>query len=247
MLNIELENLVNKKLFNKSIKDYCPNGLQIEGCKEVKKIITGVTACKTLLDIAVEKKVDAIIVHHGYFWKNENIKILGIKRNHFKKILVNNINVYTWHLPLDYNTKFGNNVQLANILKINTINFINPLVLKGQLSKSFSGKELKNKLEIDLNNNIFHYGKTGTNLIKTVALCSGSGQKFIEIILNKKIDAFITGDKSEQCVNFAKENKLHLYSTGHYASEKFGIKSLGEWLFKKYHFDVSFIDIPNPA
>ncbi|MFI4847271.1 MAG: Nif3-like dinuclear metal center hexameric protein [Candidatus Makana argininalis] len=247
MLNIKLEKLINKKLNNISIKDYCPNGLQIEGRKEVKKIITGVTSCKTLLEIAIEKNVDAIIVHHGYFWKNENIKIFGMKRNHFKKILTKNINLYAWHLPLDYHIKFGNNVQLANILKINIIKFINPLVIKGKLNRPLSGKELKKKLEINLNNNIFYYGKTGSNFINTVALCSGSGQKFIEIIRNKKIDAFITGDKSEQCVNFAKENKLHLYSAGHYSTEKFGIKSLGEWLFKKFNFDVSFIDIPNPA
>ncbi|MFI4847002.1 MAG: Nif3-like dinuclear metal center hexameric protein [Candidatus Makana argininalis] len=247
MLNIELENLVNKQLFNKSIKDYCPNGLQIEGRKEIKKIITGVTSCKTLLEIAIEKNADAIIVHHGYFWKNENIKILGMKRHHFKKILINDINLYTWHLPLDYNNKFGNNVQLANILKINIIDFIHPLVLKGVFYKSLSGKELKKKLEINLNNDIFYYGKTSSDFINTVALCSGSGQKFIEIIVNQKIDAFITGDRSEQCVNFAKENKLHLYSAGHYSTEKFGIKSLGEWLFNKYNLDVSFIDIPNPA
>ncbi|MFI4853340.1 MAG: Nif3-like dinuclear metal center hexameric protein [Candidatus Makana argininalis] len=247
MLNIELENLVNKKLFNKLIKDYCPNGLQIEGRKKIKKIITGVTSCKTLIEIAIEKNADAIIVHHGYFWNNENIKIFGMKRKHFKKILTNNINLYVWHLPLDYNIKFGNNIQLANILKLNKINFISPLVLQGQFNKFLYVKELKKKLQFYLNNNIFYYGKTGSNFIKTVALCSGGGHKLIDIILNKKIDAFITGDKSEQCVNFAKENKLHLYTCGHYATEKFGIKSLGEWLFKKYNFDVSFIDIPNPA
>ncbi|MFI4819080.1 MAG: Nif3-like dinuclear metal center hexameric protein [Enterobacterales bacterium] len=247
MLNIELENLINKKLNSKLIKDYCPNGLQIEGKKEVKKIITGVTSCKVLLEVAIEQNADAIIVHHGYFWKNENIKIIGIKRNHFKKILKNNINLYVWHLPLDYHIKLGNNIQLANILKINITDFINPLVVKGKFNKLFNAKSLKKKLEIDLNNNIFYYGKTGSNFIKTVALCAGSGQKFIEISLNKKVDAYITGDKSEQCINFAKENNLHFYSAGHYSTEKFGIKALSEWLFKKYKFDVSFIDIPNPA
>jgi len=121
MHNLALENLLNQKLNSDTINDYAPNGLQVEGKVEVKKIITGVTASQALIDYAVEQKADALLVHHGYFWKSENPCIRGMKGKRIKTLLVNDINLYGYHLPLDVHPELGNNAQLAQLLGIENL------------------------------------------------------------------------------------------------------------------------------
>ncbi len=118
MKNTELEQLINEKLNSAAISDYAPNGLQVEGKETVQKIVTGVTASQALLDEAVRLQADAVIVHHGYFWKGESPVIRGMKRNRLKTLLANDINLYGWHLPLDAHPELGNNAQLAALLGI---------------------------------------------------------------------------------------------------------------------------------
>lgn len=126
MKNSELERLINEKLNTASFSDYGPNGLQVEGRETVQKIITGVTASQALLDEAVRQEADAVIVHHGYFWKNESPIIRGMKRNRLKTLLANDINLYGYHLPLDAHPELGNNVQLAQLLGITVKGEIEP-------------------------------------------------------------------------------------------------------------------------
>lgn len=121
MKNSELEQLINEKLNSAAISDYAPNGLQVEGRESVRKIVTGVTASQALLDEAVRLQADAVIVHHGYFWKGESPVIRGMKRNRLKTLLANDINLYGWHLPLDAHPELGNNAQLAQLLGINVM------------------------------------------------------------------------------------------------------------------------------
>ncbi|VFS85544.1 metal-binding protein [Kluyvera cryocrescens] len=119
MKNTELEQLINEKLNSAAFSDYAPNGLQVEGRETVQKIITGVTASQALIDEAIRQQADAVIVHHGYFWKGESPVIRGMKRNRLKALLANDINLYGWHLPLDAHPELGNNAQLAQLLGIN--------------------------------------------------------------------------------------------------------------------------------
>ncbi|AEH39778.1 putative hydrolase oxidase [Buchnera aphidicola (Cinara tujafilina)] len=136
MNNLLLEKIINKKLKNKhTLHDYIPNGLQVEGCSEIYNIVTGVTACRKLLKKSLDYQAHAIIVHHGYFWKNENPKIIGMKRNRLKILLTNDINLYSWHLPLDIHPELGNNVLLGNALNISIQGYITPLVLWGYFKK----------------------------------------------------------------------------------------------------------------
>ncbi|VDZ69121.1 protein YbgI (plasmid) [Klebsiella aerogenes] len=114
MKNSELEQLINEKLNSAAISDYAPNGLQVEGRESVRKIVTGVTASQALLDEAVRLQADAVIVHHGYFWKGESPVIRGMKRNRLKTLLANDINLYGWHLPLDAHPELGNNANWRN-------------------------------------------------------------------------------------------------------------------------------------
>ncbi|SNC59115.1 type 2 GTP cyclohydrolase I [Sodalis endosymbiont of Henestaris halophilus] len=247
MLNIELENLINHKLNSSELQDYAPNGLQVEGRKDVKRIVTGVTACQALLDIALTHDVDAVIVHHGYFWKNEAPVIIGMKRRRLKTLLANDINLYSWHFPLDVHPELGNNAQLAVALDIRVTGSLDPMVLQGELAAPLSSEGLRKRLKQILGRSVFHFGESGPAQIKRLAWCSGGGQDFIELAARADVDAFITGEVSEQTIHIAREQGLHFYAAGHHATERGGIRALGEWLVQQYGFSVTFIDIPNPA
>lgn len=106
MKNTELEQLINEKLNSAAISDYAPNGLQVEGKETVQKLLP-VSPPAALLDEAVRLGADAVIVHHGYFWKGESPVIRGMKRNRLKTLLANDINLYGWHLPLDAHPELG--------------------------------------------------------------------------------------------------------------------------------------------
>ncbi|HDS1150019.1 TPA: type 2 GTP cyclohydrolase I [Pluralibacter gergoviae] len=247
MKNSELEQLINDKLSSATFSDYAPNGLQVEGREEIKKIVTGVTASQALLDEAVRLQADAVIVHHGYFWKGESPAIRGMKRNRLKTLLANDINLYGWHLPLDAHPELGNNAQLAALLGINIRGEIEPLVPWGELSMPVSGLELASWIEARLGRKPLWCGDTGVDKVSRVAWCTGGGQGFIDAAARFGVDAFITGEVSEQTIHSAREQGLHFYAAGHHATERGGIRALGEWLTETTDLDVTFIDIPNPA
>lgn len=247
MNHVELEHIVNQQLNTSAFSDYAPNGLQVEGRAEVKTVITGVTACQALLDEAVKRNADAILVHHGYFWKSESPLIKGMKRQRLRTLLVNDINLYGWHLPLDAHSQLGNNAQLAKLFDIDVKGEIQPLVPWGELAEPLSGEALAAKIAERLGRKPLHSGDNAPALIKRVAWCSGGGQGFIDSAAAFGVDAFITGEVSEQTIHSAREQGLHFFAAGHHATERAGIKALGEWLAQSYGLDVTFIDIDNPA
>lgn len=247
MNKMELEQIINQQLNTSTFSDYLPNGLQVEGRDKVKTIITGVTACQALLDEAVKRNADAVMVHHGYFWKSEPPVIKGMKRQRLRTLLANDINLYSWHLPLDVHPKFGNNAQLARLFNIQVKGNILPLVPWGDLTEPLSGEVMAKKIAQCLGRNPLHCGDNAPLLIKRVAWCSGSGQSFIDHAASFGVDAFISGEVSEQTIHSAREQGLHFFASGHHATERGGIKSLGEWLATSYSLDVTFIDIDNMA
>ena len=246
MKNTTLENIINQKLHSNTFHDLSPNGLQIEGIKKINKIITGVSACQELLDAAVKLNASAIIVHHGYFWKNSTRTIKGIHKKRLQTIITNNINLYSWHLPLDAHPTLGNNVQIAKKLNINIKGYLLPFVTWGEFETVISGKELYEKISKKFHRTPFYENKNTVSNISKIAWCSGKGQNFIKDIDLTNLDAFITGEVSEDTIYIARENKLHFFAIGHYASETDGIKALSNWLIQKYQLDVTFIDINNP-
>ncbi|QCI20437.1 Nif3-like dinuclear metal center hexameric protein [Buchnera aphidicola (Brachycaudus cardui)] len=247
MKNFVLEEIINKKLSSQKYTDIVPNGLQIEGSKIVKKIITGVTACQDLIDESLLYHADAIIVHHGYFWKNESQYIHNMKRNRLKTILSNDINLYSWHLPLDIHSELGNNAQIAKKLNIFIKGHILPYVFWGIIEDKITGVDFAKKIEKKYKKYPIHVYKNAPLYIKRIAWCSGKGQSFIKEAYAFGIDAFLTGEISEETTHIAKELGIHFFALGHHITEKDGIKSLGEWLYIKYNLDVNFIDIYNPA
>ena len=247
MNHYELEHIVNQQLNSHTFSDYEPNGLQVEGRAEVKTIITGVTACQALIDEAVARNADAILVHHGYFWKNESAIIKGMKRNRLRALLANDINLYGWHLPLDAHAQLGNNAQLAELLDIDVQGEVVPLVFWGELKTPLSGEELAQRITQKLGRQPLHCGDNAPAQIRRIAWCSGGGQGFIDNAAAFGVDAYLTGEVSEQTIHSAREQGLHFFAAGHHATECGGIKALGEWLAESYGLDVTFIDIPNPA
>lgn len=247
MQNFELEAIVNQHLDSGSFKDYAPNGLQVEGRRNVQKIVTGVTACQALLDEAVRLQADAVMVHHGYFWKSESPLIKGMKRQRLRTLLANDINMYGWHLPLDAHPQLGNNAQLAKMLDINVRGEVMPLVPWGELNEAMTGEQLAARIGTVLGRQPLHCGDNAPKQIRRIAWCSGGGQGFIDNVADFGVDAFITGEVSEQTIHSARENGLHFFAAGHHATERGGIKALGEWLAITWQLDVTFIDIANPA
>jgi dinuclear metal center YbgI/SA1388 family protein len=247
MLNTELEQRVNQLLNTADFKDYAPNGLQVEGRSEIKKVITGVTACQALLDEAVRLQADAVMVHHGYFWKSEAPVIKGMKRQRLKTLLVNDINLFGWHLPLDAHPKIGNNAQLARLFGIEVKGEIEQLLPWGELAQPVSGAEFAQRIGTTLGREPLHCGDNAPARIRRVAWCSGGGQGYIDQAAAFGVDAFISGEASEQTIHSAREQGLHFFAAGHHATERDGIKALGEWLAQEHGLDVTFIDINNPV
>ncbi|MCC8465956.1 type 2 GTP cyclohydrolase I [Photorhabdus bodei] len=247
MRNIDLENVINRELKIDEFQDYAPNGLQVEGRAHIQRVVTGVTACQALLDEAVRHQADAIIVHHGYFWKNESAVIRGMKRNRLKTLLCNDINLYGYHLPLDAHPSLGNNAQLARLINAKVVGLIEPFVPHGEFEQPITPVELAARIEQALGRQALHIGDNAPAEIRTLAWCTGCGQSFIQQAAEFGVDAFITGEVSEQTVHIAREMGLHFYAAGHHATERYGVKALGEWLASHYGLDVTFIDIPNPV
>lgn len=247
----KLTQYTNSYLQIERFRDYCPNGLQVEGSDNIQKIISGVTASQALLDEACSENADAIIVHHGYFWKNEDPRIVGIKRARLSALLNNNISLLAYHLPLDAHPKVGNNAQLAQLLDIQIEGdmSLEPYSFYGNVghfSTTMLADELQKHITSRLKRNCIHIS-AGSKPIKSVAWCTGAGQGFIEIAAEKKLDAYISGEISEQTVHVAREAGIHYFAAGHHATERFGIKALGEHLAEKFGLAHSFVDIDNPA
>lgn len=255
LTNLQLEHILDEKLNSKAIADYAPNGLQVEGKREIRKIITGVTASLPLIEQAIAHNADAILVHHGYFWKSENPCIRGMKGKRIKQLLVNDINLFGYHLPLDIHAELGNNAQLANMIGGQNLRGLeespNSIPMMCELAQPISATELKQKLETALQRNVTLCDEFITDfphkMIKTVGICSGGGQSYIDLAAAKGCDAFISGEISEQTTHSAREQGIYYFACGHHATERDGIKALGEWLAKHYAVDVHFIDIDNPA
>ena len=247
----QLVNYLNSELEIHKFKDYCPNGLQVEGKGEVHTIVTGVTACQELIDQAVAINADAILVHHGYFWKGEPEAIAGIKKQRIQTLLKHDISLIAYHLPLDCHSVWGNNVQLADMLDFEITGPIDPNDSRtpgniGRLKQPMTAKQLSDHINVSLERAPQHIGEED-DLIETVAWCTGGAEGYMQFAINQGIDAYITGEINEPAVHNARESGTHFYAAGHHATERYGAKALGEHLAQEFQLDVHFIDIDNPV
>ena len=231
--------------------DYCPNGIQIEGKDEIKKIVTGVTACRELIEAAIKEEADLILVHHGYFWRGEEDTITGLKKARIQLLLRHDISLCAYHLPLDAHPELGNNAQLAKLLGINRrppldVTKRHPIVFSGDLAVPQSFSKFEAFLEKKLERKPLSI-KGNSKEIKVVAWCTGAAQDFIGLAVASGADAYLTGEVSEQTVHIARESGMHFFAAGHHATERYGVQALGAYLSKKHSITHTFIDIPNPV
>lgn len=247
----ELEQELKQVLRPEQFSDYCPNGLQVQGRSAIAKLVTGVTACQSLIEAAAEAGADALLVHHGYFWRGEDQSITGIKKARIEALLKHDMNLFAYHLPLDVHREFGNNVQLARVLDIEIEGELgkqnnHPIGLTGSLSEEHDFDSLQALISKNLGREPMAIAGNSSS-IRTVAWCTGAAQNYIELAVAAGVDAYITGEVSEPTVHIAREAGIHFFSAGHHATERYGVQALGGHLAEKFGLDHQFIDIDNPV
>ncbi len=245
-----LVDYLDKLLEIEKFQDYAPNGLQCEGKLKIKRLVTGVTASLELIEKAIAWQADAILVHHGYFWRGEDAKICGVKKQRLTHLLSNNINLLAYHLPLDAHAIYGNNIQLAKLFNWQILGDMNLAIgkgigLYGEFIKALNHTELAIYLQQKLQRKALIIAGHNRK-IKTIAWISGAAQNEITTAAKFGVDAFLTGEYSEYNYHLAKELAITFISAGHHATERYGVKSLGNHLAINFNLKHQFIEIANP-
>lgn len=249
----ELENFLESFLESKDYEDYCPNGLQIEGKELIHRIAFAVSCTKDSVQKALELRADALIVHHGVFWKFQGARpITGPHGARIIPLIKNEINLFGYHLPLDGHQEIGNAATIARKLNLETIMPFGeykrkPLGVKGKLSKHVKAHELKFILESLLEHPVILSSFDEEKEISSLGIITGGAKHEWELALNEGLDAYLTGEITEHDWNDAKEAGIHMYAGGHHATEKFGIQELMKVVSEKFEVETYFIDSLNPA
>lgn len=248
MLRDELARYLDSYLDAARFRDYCPNGLQVEGREEVRRLVTGVTASRLLLERAAETGADAVLVHHGWFWRSEDPRVLGMKRRRLAFLLERDINLYAFHLPLDAHPECGNNAQLARRLGFLPEGRFGDqdIGVYGSPGSATDLRGLADLVERQLGRKPLVVGEEGRS-IRRVAWCTGAAQDYFPEAIRLGVDAFVSGEISEHTVHAARESGVAYVSAGHHATERYGIQALGHHLSDRFGLHHTFIEIENPV
>ncbi|KAB2928212.1 MAG: Nif3-like dinuclear metal center hexameric protein [Dechloromonas sp.] len=243
-----LVNYLDGLLEPAKFRDYCPNGLQVEGRDEVRRIVLGVTASQALLETAVARQADAILVHHGYFWKGEDGRLTGIRKRRVGTLLRHDINLLAYHLPLDAHPELGNNAQLAARLDWLPEGCFGDqnIAWHGRLLREASLDELAVRVAHQLGRQPLVIGDGGRP-IRRIAWCSGGAQGYFEQAIALGVDAYLSGEISEQTVHLARESGVAYLSAGHHATERGGVQALARHLHGYEGLACEFIEVDNPV
>ena len=250
-----LANWLDDTLQAARFKDYCPNGLQVEGRSEIAHIIAGVTASEALLRVAVERGADAVLVHHGWMWRNEDRRMIGTRRARMALALKNDLNLYAYHLPLDAHSTLGNNAQLARVLGLTP-------ALRDDGAPQTCGPD--NLVWLGAAQGVATLGQLGVRVaerlgrqplvvgnpdlpLTRVAWCTGGAQGMLGDAVDAGASAYITGEVSESTVHLARETGVGFIAAGHHATERYGVQALGQAVAERFGIKVEFVDIDNPA
>ncbi|MCB1957430.1 MAG: Nif3-like dinuclear metal center hexameric protein [Rhodocyclaceae bacterium] len=244
----ELERHLSELLAVDRARDYCPNGLQVEGRPRIERVLCGVTASQALLDLAVGGGFDAVVVHHGYFWKGEDARVRGIRRHRLKALLAHDINLFAYHLPLDMHPELGNNAQLGRLMGWQgqaafgeqDLGWLAPLdapVPAERMAEQLSERLARTALLVG----------DDSRLVHRVAWCTGGAQGLFEAAIEAGADLFVSGEISEQTTHLARESGVPFVAAGHHATERYGIQALSAYLGERLGLDSRFEDLPNPA
>jgi dinuclear metal center YbgI/SA1388 family protein len=248
MQRAELESYLDQYLEVGRYRDYCPNGLQVEGRAQIRSIVSGVSASLALLNAARAHGADAIFVHHGYFWRGEDARVTGTRRARLALLLAQDINLFAYHLPLDAHPEVGNNVQLARVLGLPAGGRFceQDVGMHGAFETALSVPALAQRVHERLGRAPQVIGRA-ERMVRRVAWCTGAAQGYLEDAVRLGVDAFITGEISEQTVHLAREADVAFIAAGHHATERYGICALGDHLAVRFGLTHRFIDLENPV
>ena len=248
MLRDELRAYLDELLETARYRDYCPNGLQVEGSGEIHRVVCGVTASQALIDAAIARGADALLVHHGWFWKSEDGRVTGFRRQRMASLLAANINLFAYHLPLDAHAELGNNAQWGVRMG---------WVVDGRFGEQEIGfvgvppaptilRDLAEHVAQALGRKPLLIGDPDRK-INRIAWCSGGAQGYFEQALATGADVFVSGEISEQTVHLARETGMAYLAAGHHATERFGVQALGTHLATRFGLEAEFVDVDNPV
>ncbi len=231
--------------------DYCPNGLQVQGKEEVQLILGGVTASRDLIDAAIAARADAILVHHGYFWKGEDPCITGIKYQRIRRLIEAGISLLAYHLPLDAHAEYGNNAQFGRLMGFQTDGGFArrgniDIASYGHLPEPQSASALNERLQAALQRKPL-YIQGHDRPIRRIGWCTGAAQGYIDEAAALGLDAFISGEVSEHTYHAARESGIDYFAVGHHASERYGVMALGQHLSRHFGLEFTFKDLQNPV
>ena len=251
---LELRQLVDycdELLQAAGFQDYCPNGLQVEGRAQVRRMVSGVTASQALIDAAAQRQADVLLVHHGFFWKGEEARVIGMKRRRLAALLGHDISLLAYHLPLDAHPELGNNAQLARRLGLAEEGRFGAaggpeLACFGALTEPLGVQALGERIRQALGREA-QCIEAGPNRIRRLGWCTGAAQSYLEEAARRGLDAFISGEISEPTVHIAREYGIHYFAAGHHATERYGVQALGEHLARRFAIQHTFVDIENPV
>ena len=244
----DLDAYLDQYLEVAKFRDYCPNGLQVEGRARVERLVTGVTAALSLIEAAVDARADAVLVHHGYFWRGEDPRLTGNRRRRIALLLEQDINLYAFHLPLDAHPEIGNNAALARTLGFEAEGRFGEQDLgwHGRPQDALTVAGLAQRIAERLGRDPLVVGDPGRP-VERIAWCTGAAQGYLEDAVQLGVDAYLSGEISEQTVHCARESGVAYLAAGHHATERYGVQALGDHLAERFGIEHRYIDIDNPV
>jgi dinuclear metal center YbgI/SA1388 family protein len=247
----DLVSYLNQLLEADKGRDYGPNGLQVEGRGEVRKVVTGVSACRELFERAAEAGADAVLVHHGIFWDWMPRVLTGFQYRRVAELVRAEMSLLAYHLPLDRHAELGNNALAARAFGLEEIEPFAPedglaIGWKGRFAQPLPAAELVARCAAVYGQEPLAF-LSGPDPVATLGIVSGGAQKDLYHAIAERLDAFVTGEVSEWVMNVAREAGVHYLAAGHYATERLGVRALGGHLAERFGLAVEFVDVPNPV
>lgn len=245
----EIETYFNTLLQVDRFKDYGPNGLQVEGRAEMRRIVSGVTASLALIDAAIADGADAIVVHHGLFWRGQDGRLVGWLGERVKRLMAHGVNLFAFHLPLDAHPTLGNNAQLGLRLGLAADARFGEqdLGFAGPAGDNSSLAALAARVQAALGGRAPLVVPGDGRALARIGWCSGGAQGYFEAAIAAGVDAFLTGEISEPQAHLARETGVAFLACGHHATECFGAPALAAHVATHFGLAHRFIEIANPA
>ncbi len=229
-------------------RDYCPNGMQVEGKSEVLRLVTGVTASLALIEAAIAAGADALLVHHGLFWKGDDMRVIGPRRRRLASLLAHEVNLLAYHLPLDAHSELGNNAQLGQRLGLVATQHFGEQEIgcAGDLPAPVTAAAFAATVRCLLERAPLLVGDAD-RMVRRIGWCSGGAQGYFEAAIAAGCDLYLSGEIAEQTTHLARESGVPYVAAGHHATERYGVQALGLHIATRFGIQHQHIDIDNPA